>query len=102
MIYISKPIIHVLLKSEEENYCAKCCKTINIIERIFDSTPEFKQNIEVSYEDINSTDNIKKFGDLIPPAIIIEDRILIEGHVPIMKKLARDLYQLIKSTKSNA
>lgn len=92
----------MLLKSEEETYCAKCCKTRNIIERIFKSIPEFKQKIEVIYEDVYSVDNINKYGDLIPPVIIIEDRILTEGHVPIMKKLARDLYELIESTKSVA
>jgi len=46
--------MHVLLKGEEENYCAKCCKTMNIIERILASIPEFKEKIEVSYEDVYS------------------------------------------------
>ncbi|MFX1389094.1 MAG: hypothetical protein ACFE9Z_03410 [Promethearchaeota archaeon] len=92
----SKPIIHVLLKNEEENYCAKCCKTRNIIERIFTAIPEFKQKFEISYEDIYSEDNVKKFGTLIPPVIILGDHILTEGHVPIMKKLARDLYKSIE------
>ncbi len=90
--------MHVLLKSEEENYCAKCCKTMNIIERMFASVPELKEKIEVSYEDIYSQDNIKKYGDLTPPAIMLDDRVLMEGHVPIMKKLARDLFSLIEST----
>ena len=93
--------MHVLLKNEEENYCAKCCKTMNIIERIFTSIPEFKEKIEVSYEDVFSNDNTKKYGDLTPPAIIIDDRILMEGHVPIMKKLARDLFNLIEQPKLN-
>ncbi|MFX0138521.1 MAG: thioredoxin family protein [Candidatus Hodarchaeota archaeon] len=93
--------MHVLLKAEEDTYCAKCCKTMNIIERIFASIPEFKEKIEVSYEDVYSIDNIKKYGDLTPPAIIIEERILTEGHVPIMKKLARDLYKLIEPAKFN-
>ncbi|MFW9972361.1 MAG: thioredoxin family protein [Candidatus Odinarchaeota archaeon] len=92
--------MHVLLKNEEENYCAKCCKTMNIIERIFASIPEFKEKIEVSYEDIYLSDNIKRYGELTPPAIIIEDHILIEGHVPIMKKLARDLFSIIETAKS--
>ncbi len=93
--------MHVLLKNEEENYCAKCCKTMNIIERIFTSIPEFKEKIEVSYEDVFSNDNTKKYGELIPPAIIIDDRILMEGHVPIMKKLARDLFNLIEHPRVN-
>ncbi|MFX0007720.1 MAG: hypothetical protein ACFFA7_13465 [Promethearchaeota archaeon] len=87
------------MKSEEENYCAKCCKTMNIIERMFSSIPEFKEKIEVSYEDIYLTENVKKYGNLTPPAIIINNQTLTEGHVPIMKKLARDLLNLIDLTK---
>ena len=93
--------MHVLLKTEEENYCAKCCKTMNIIERIFSSIPEFKEKFEVSYEDIFSTDNVKKYGELTPPAITIDDRVLTEGHVPIMKKLAKDLFKIIEPDKLN-
>jgi hypothetical protein len=93
--------MHVLLKSEEENYCAKCCKTMNIIERMFASIPEFKEKIEVIYEDIYLKDTINKYGNLTPPAIIVADHILMEGHVPIMKKLARDLFNLLEPTKLN-
>ncbi|MFX1476877.1 MAG: thioredoxin family protein [Promethearchaeota archaeon] len=94
---MAKWVMHVLIKGEEENYCAKCCKTMNIIDRMFASIPEFKENIEVSYEDIYASDTIKNYGDLTPPAIIINNHVLLEGHVPIMKKLARDLFNLIKS-----
>ncbi|MFX0144465.1 MAG: hypothetical protein ACFE9C_10340 [Candidatus Hodarchaeota archaeon] len=91
-----------MLKNEEENYCAKCCKTVNIIERIFTSIPEFKEKIEVSYEDIYLIDNIKKYGELTPPAIVIANQVLTEGHVPIMKKLARDLFTIVGSNKLNS
>ncbi|MFX0001190.1 MAG: hypothetical protein ACFE88_13845 [Candidatus Hermodarchaeota archaeon] len=64
---------------------------------MFASIPEFKEKIEVSYEDIYSSDVKKKFGDLIPPAILFQDQLLTEGHVPIIKKLAQDLFKLIKS-----
>lgn len=64
---------------------------------MFTSIPEFQDKIEISYEDVYSEKTIKQYGDLIPPVIIIEDRILTEGHVPIMKKLAIDLYNLIES-----
>ncbi|MFX1575192.1 MAG: thioredoxin family protein [Promethearchaeota archaeon] len=94
--------MHVLLKNDEENFCAKCCKTRNIIERIFETVTEFKQKIDVSYEDINSPDSIKNFGILTPPAIIFEGHILTEGHVPIMKKLALELHNLIGLSKSKA
>ncbi|MFX0023960.1 MAG: thioredoxin family protein [Candidatus Hermodarchaeota archaeon] len=89
------------MKSEEENYCAKCCKTMNIIERMFSSIPEFKEKIEVSYEDVYLNESVKKYGALTPPAIIINGQTLTEGHVPIMKKLARDLLDIINPTKLN-
>ena len=63
-------------------------------------TSEFKDKIDVSYEDIYSPDTIKKYGDLLAPAIIINDHVLTEGHVPIMKKLARDLFNLIDPAKN--
>jgi len=56
----------------------------------------------VSYEDINSQESIKKFGVLLPPAIVFEDHILTEGHVPIMKKLALELYKIVGLSKSKA
>lgn len=74
---------------------------MNIIERILASIPEFKDKIEVSYEDVYSNYAIKKYGELTPPAIIINDQVLTEGHVPIMKKLARDLFNLIEPAKIN-
>ncbi|MFX1325030.1 MAG: thioredoxin family protein [Promethearchaeota archaeon] len=92
--------MHVLLKNEEENYCAKCCKTMNIIERIFSSIPELKKKFEVSYEDIYSSESIENYGALTPPAIIINGQKLSEGHVPIMKKLARDLFNLVNSAEA--
>lgn len=89
-----------MLKNEDENYCAKCCKTVNILDRMFASIGELKEKIEVSYEDIYSDDTKKKYGELTPPTIIIEDEILVEGHVPIMKKLARDLFRVIESSNA--
>jgi len=89
--------LHVLLKNEDENYCAKCCKTVNIIDRMFASITELKEKIDVSYEDIYSDDTKKKYGELTPPTLIIQDKIIVEGHVPIIKKLARDLFRVIES-----
>ena len=56
----------------------------------------------MSYEDVNSQESIKKFGVLLPPTIIFEGQILTEGHVPIMKKLALELYKIIGLTKLDA
>ncbi len=58
---------------------------------------ELKEKIDVSYEDIYSDDAKKKYGELTPPTLIIQDKIIVEGHVPIIKKLARDLFRVIES-----
>ena len=63
---------------------------------MFASIPDFKEKIELSYEDVYSNETKKKFGDLLPPTIIFEGQVLTEGHVPIMKKLARDLFRVIE------
>ncbi|MFX1374099.1 MAG: hypothetical protein ACFFCE_19790 [Promethearchaeota archaeon] len=88
------------MKSEEENFCAKCCKTMNIIDRMFASIPELKEKIEVTYEDVYSSETIEKFGELTPPAIVVGDHLLTEGHVPILKKLASELFKIMEPAKS--
>ncbi|MFX1377426.1 MAG: hypothetical protein ACFFA0_16630 [Promethearchaeota archaeon] len=71
---------------------------MNIIDRMFASIPEFNEKIEVTYEDAKSSDVINKFGELTPPAIIVNSHVLTEGHVPIIKKLARELFKIIEPT----
>lgn len=73
---------------------------MNIIDRMFSSIPEFKEKIEISYEDVYSSETIERFGELTPPAIIIGEQLLTEGHVPIMKKLASELFKMIEPTKT--
>ena len=91
---VHKPKLQVLLK-EEDNYCAKCCKTRQVIERMFDELPEIKANVELDYENVYEVKMIKEYGDLIPPVVIINHNIFSEGHVPIIKKLSRELLKLI-------
>ena len=95
MIGFHKPVLQVLLQ-EEDNFCAKCCKTRQIIERMIESVPEIKANIEIDYENIASENVIKKYGTLNPPVILINEKLFSEGHVPIIKKLSRELLKLIE------
>ena len=92
---IDKPLLQVLLK-EEENYCAKCCKTRQVIERMVKEIPILKERINIEYENINLEDNVKKFGEHIPPVVLINGNIFSEGHIPILKKLSSELFKLIK------
>jgi len=58
--------------------------------------PEFKLKIELKFENIASTEVLDKYGDVIAPAIIINETVFSQGHVPIIKKLARELYKIIE------
>ena len=95
MIKIDKILIQVLLKDEEENYCAKCCKTRNVVERLMEEIPMIRHKTRIIYENISSNEIIQKYGTLTPPVIIINDKIYSEGHVPILKKLAVSLIELL-------
>ena len=95
MTSIHKPILQVFLK-EEDNYCAKCCKTRQVIERMIDAVPEIRANIKLDYQYIAGDKVVNKFGVLTPPVVIINEEIFSEGHVPIIKKLSRELLELIK------
>lgn len=95
MSKIKKPLLQVLL-NEEENYCAKCCKTRQIIERMVNEIPILKEKVDIEYENISLKENAEKFGELIPPVVMINGTIFSEGHIPIIKKLSSELFKLVK------
>ena len=86
-----------MLKDEEQNFCAKCCKTRNVVERMLEEVPVIKEKIEVIYDNIASIQIIEKFGELDAPVIIINNSIYSEGHVPIIKKLSRTILDLLNT-----
>jgi len=59
--------------------------------------PGLKDKIEVIYENIFKKEIIEKYGKLIPPVIIINDSIYLEGHVPVIKKLSRTILEELNS-----
>lgn len=84
-----------MLKDEEQNLCAKCCKTRNVVERMLEAVPVIKEKIEVIYDNIASIQIIEKFGELDAPVVVINNSIYSEGHVPIIKKLSRAILDLL-------
>ena len=89
-----KPLLQVFLK-EEENYCAKCCKTRQVIERMMMEIPQLKDKIEIEYQDIVLMEEAEKYSNLIPPVVMINGTIFSEGHIPIIKKLSSELFKMI-------
>jgi len=64
---------------------------------MLEAFPEFKERIEIRYKNIDSDDVIKRYGKLIAPVVILNDIIFSEGHVPIIKRLCR---QILDSTEN--
>ena len=90
---MKKKIKVEILLIEEEDFCAKCCKTINVIDRMMETIPRLKDNVEISYSNLLSQENLQKYNKSHPPLIIINDVIFSEGHVPVIKKLAKTLLE---------
>ncbi len=88
-------IVQILVKEDPENFCAKCCKTIQIIERIMDETYIFKDKVEIIYTDVTSDEVREKYGNLEPPVIFINGVLFTEGHVPSIKKLGKKIIDML-------
>lgn len=95
MVYIDKIKIQVLITDPPEKFCAKCCKTMQVVDRMMEAFPEFSERIEILNKSINSNDVIKNYGKLNAPAIILNNTVYSEGHVPVIKKLSRDIIRLL-------
>ena len=96
MIYTDKPIVQVILKGSEEDYCEKCRKTKQVIERMFEIFPDFREEVEILYKNVKSKEIIKKYGELNTPVVIVNNTIFSEGHVPIIKKLRTTILESLK------
>ena len=97
MIQIKKIIVNILIKEDPENICAKCCKTMQVIERMLTNTSIFKDKVEIKYMDVGSNKAIERYGNFEPPTIFINDKLFSQGHVPIIKKLGKKLLKMLKN-----
>ena len=95
MSKINKPLLQVFLKDDDENFCSKCCKTRQVIERMIQNIPDLKNAIKIEYKNIFLKETVERFGEMTPPVVMINSRIFSEGHVPIIKKLSGELISLI-------
>ena len=51
---------------------------------MLEAFPDFKENIEIQYKNIESREIIERYGKLTAPVVILNDIIFSEGHVPII------------------
>ena len=64
---------------------------------MIEEVPGIKDRIEVIFEDIATQGIREKYGLLTPPVIIMNDSIYLEGHVPVIKKLSREILDQLNS-----
>jgi alkyl hydroperoxide reductase subunit AhpF len=96
--YIKEILVQILIKDDPENICAKCCKTTQVIDRMMEEITEFNDKVEILYIDTNSKENIEKYQNLERPAVIINGKVFSEGHIPIIKKLSRELFKILNES----
>ena len=95
-----KIVIQILIKEDPENSCAKCCKTMRVIERLMDTVTILKDKVEIIYKDVASNEFIKKYGNIEPPVIFINGMLFTQGHVPIIKKLGKKILEMLNEQTS--
>ena len=93
---IKKVVIKICINENEPNQCAKCNKTIQVVDRMIEALPDFKDNIELQYISNSAEELETEYGKFERPAVIINDSIFSQGHVPIIKKLCREVLELLK------
>jgi len=96
--YIKEVLVQILIKDDPENICAKCCKTTQVIDRMMEEITEFNDKVEIIYIDTNSKEDIEKYQSLERPAVIINGKVFSEGHIPIIKKLSRELFKILNES----
>ncbi len=89
-------MIQVFITENDQTKCAKCCKTINVIDRMVDAFPEFTDRVNIQYTEDSLNESEKRYPDLPRPVVVINDSIFSQFHVPIIKKLSREVKGLLK------
>jgi hypothetical protein len=98
VIYVKKVDIQVFIVENDPNKCAKCCKTINVIDRMLDAFPEFGDQVDVHYTEDSSDESENEYRDFHRPVVVINNTIFSHGHVPIIKKLSRAVISILNQS----
>ena len=90
---MKKLAVNVFLKGNKENWCPKCYKTKELIDKMSQEFPEFNDKVDLMYNDVTSKETVNKYGELNPPVIFINEGIFSEGQVPIINKLKQSILE---------
>ncbi len=81
------------------NPCTKCKKTRKNLEATIEKMGKTLGDIEYSHLDIKSKEVVEKYGILQGPAVIANDIVISQGHVPTKKKLEDGLKKVMEMAK---
>ncbi len=90
---MNKLAVKVFLKGNKENWCSKCYKAKELIDKMSQKFPEFKDKVDLIYNDVTSIEIKDKYGELDQPVIFIDKKIFSEGYVPIIKELKQTILE---------
>jgi len=98
VINVKKVEIQVFIVENDPNKCAKCCKTINVINRMMDAFPEFGDQVNVQYTEDSSGGSENIYSEFQRPVVVINNNIFSYGHIPIIKKLSREVISILNQS----
>lgn len=73
--------LEVIIGGGIESWCSNCSRTRDVVKKVVsEKYPDV--NIKYVHINISRPESIKKYGNMLPPVIIIKDVIAHEGSIP--------------------
>ena len=73
--------LQIVIASGSDSWCSNCEKTADNLKKVLNEKfPDVKANID--HINITKPDAISKYGTLLPPSLIINDTLIVEGKIP--------------------
>lgn len=88
--------LKIVIASGSDSWCSNCEKTNVKLQNVLKA--KFP-NVSASVDHINITkpENIKKYGALLPPTLIINEMIVHEGSIPSESLIEQAIKQILES-----
>ncbi|MBD3190200.1 MAG: thioredoxin family protein [Candidatus Heimdallarchaeota archaeon] len=87
--------IEIIIGSGSDSWCSNCKKTdVNIQKVLKENFPELEATVD--HINVTKPENIKKYGSLMVPALIINDIVVHEGSIPPVGIIKRAITQILE------
>ena len=87
--------LKIIIGSGSDSWCSNCKKTDINIQKVL-STKYSDLEATVDHINVTKPENIKKYGSLMVPALIINDIIVHEGSIPSVGIIERAIKQILE------